>query len=131
VILKRNAYENVRLGIADRHIGLATDGRDQYTTFWTGSHTCFCIGETGAQAEVLAAEVQRVLGRFAPIFQECLALHRFRVLTVGEASQLEESTENFVVPITAGYSYEDSWQAGPDAPVLRKISLTTSSLFGG
>lgn len=128
IILKRNAFENVRLGIADRHTGVGLDGKDQFTTFWSGSHTCFCIGETGAQAEVLAEEVRRELTRYADAFRECLGIHRFKVMSVGEASYLEESTENFVVPVTAGYSFEESWIAGPDAPILHKISLSLSSL---
>lgn len=129
IILKRNAFENVRLGIADRHTGVGLDGKDMFTTFWTGSHTCFCIGETGAQAEVLATEVQREFTRYADVFREELGMHRFRVISVGEVSQLEEATENFVVPVTAGYSFEESWIAGPDAPILHKISLSLSSLL--
>ena len=63
VLIKRNAMQNERRGIGDRHQGQVTDmyGHEHYATFWVGSHTLFCIGGSGAQAELLGTEVQREL----------------------------------------------------------------------
>lgn len=127
VIIKRNAYANQRLGIGDRHLGPSTDkwGDAHYTTFWAGSHTLFCIGGSGAQAELLATEVQRELTQFGPVIQHTLGLHRYQLMEVGPISELEEATENFVVPVTVGYAFAENWLIRKQAPVLRSVGLTT------
>jgi hypothetical protein len=123
VIIKRNSYENVRLGIDDRNQGYPSDGKEHFLTLWSGSHTLFCIGGTGAQAEYLASEVQRELTEFGPTIRKWLNLIKFRVLTFGEPSELEEATENFVVPVTVGCVYPEEWVIDPNSPRLAKISL--------
>jgi hypothetical protein len=131
VIIKRNGFENVRMGIEDRMQSNPSIGApEHYITFWTGSTTMFCIGETGAQAEVLGTEVQRKLTQFAPIIRKTLGLHRLRVLNVGEVHELEEYSDNYVVPVTAGYTFEESWEVTPEAPFISKISLSLKNLFG-
>lgn len=127
VIIKRNAYANRRFGIGDRHHGPSADtvGNPHYATFWVGSHTLFCLGGSGAQAELLATEVQRELTEFGPVILKSLSLHRFQVTEVGAIAELEEATENFVVPVTVGYAYEQRWLIKRQAPTLRTISLST------
>jgi len=128
VVIKRQGYRNTRIGLggerwqlppADRH------GHPHYTTVWTGSHTLFCIAQAANQAELLATEVQRELHQFAQlILQEALLL-RFGVVEVGEIAQLEEARDAFVVPVTAGYAYEESWTVRQQAPTLKRVSLST------
>jgi hypothetical protein len=108
ILIARNAYKNRRLGIADK-IGVDEEGNVNYTTFWVGSHTLFCIHGTGASADILATEVQRELTQFAPVFTEMIGLHKFQVTQVGKIGKLEEATENFVVPVTLGWAYEETW----------------------
>lgn len=126
VIVKRNAYSNRRVGIGDRLMMplLSSNGAAHYATFWVGSHTLFCIGGSGAQAELLGAEVQRELHHFAPVFQRALNLHKLQVVDVGGVSEVEEAQENFVVPITIGYAFEDLWVIRQESPTLRRISLS-------
>jgi len=125
VIVKRNAVKNDRRGIGDLRQGPHVDeeGNQHYTTLWTGSHTLFCLGGTGAQVELLSTEVQRELTEFAPVILEVLTLKRFQVLEVGSVSILEEAQENFAVPITVGYGYEERWVLRPQVPRLKQISL--------
>jgi len=127
VIIKRNTYANRRLGIGDRlQMPLADmSGDPHYSTFWVGSHTLFCLGGSGAQAELLATEVQREMTGFGPVIQRTLRLHRFSVTEVGAIAELEEATENFVVPVTVGYAYEQNWLIRQQAPTLRSVSLST------
>jgi hypothetical protein len=127
VIIKRNAYANRRMGIGDRQQMPSADryGDPHYATFWVGSHTLFCLGGSGAQAELLATEVQRELTEFGPLILRSLGLHRFQITEVGAIAELEEATENFVVPVTAGYAYEQRWRLSQQAPTLRTISLST------
>ncbi|MCA9362064.1 hypothetical protein KC906_01695 [Candidatus Kaiserbacteria bacterium] len=125
VILKRNAYANVRKGIDDRRQGPADIlGNDHHVTYWTGSHTLFCIARTGAQVELLGSEVQRELTQFGPAMREVLALLKFRVTELGAIAKLEESQENWVVPVTVGYAYEERWVIRPEAPRLSHLSLS-------
>lgn len=126
ILIKRNSYSNRRMGIGDRNQGSPTDrfGTDHYTTFWVGSHTLFCIARSGAQAELLAAEVQRELHQFHPIIRASALLHRFQVTEVGTVAEVEEATESFVVPVTVGYAYEDQWTITQEAPVLRSLRLS-------
>lgn len=126
VIIKRNAYSNRRMGIGDRNQGNPADkqGNPHYSTFWVGSHTLFCIGGTGAQAELLGTEVQRELTEYGLELLRDMGLHRFQVTEVGEIHEIEESTESFVVPVTVGYAFEEKWVTIQQAPRLRNVSLS-------
>ena len=62
---------------------------------------------------------------FGPVIQRTLRLHRFSVTEVGAIAELEEATENFVVPVTVGYAYEQNWLIRQQAPTLRSVSLST------
>lgn len=126
VIVKRNAYQNQRRGTGDRRMGPHADreGFEHFVTFWTGSHTLFCLGGSGAQADILAGEVQRHLTQFTDPISVTLGLLRMQVLQAGPVAELEEAQENFVVPITVGYSYEERWVIKPQAPLLSNISTS-------
>lgn len=126
VIIKRNAYSNLRMGIGDRHMGgqLNRSGAETHTTFWLGSHTLFCLAKTGAQAELLGTEVQRELTQFGPVLQASLGLMRFAVTEVGEVAELEEAAGSSVVPVNCGYAYHEAWQLRPQSLPLRHISLS-------
>lgn len=126
VIIKRNSFSNKRMGIADLNQGPSTSrfGDRHYNTYWVGSHTLFCIAGSGAQAELLGAEVCRELHHFHPVTRETALLHRYQVTEVGAVAELEESTENFVVPITVGYAYEDTWVVSQERPPFRGVSLS-------
>lgn len=127
VVIKRNAYRNQRRGIGDKHQGNPTDreGNPHFSTYWVGSHTLFCLGGSGAQVELLATEVQRELTEFGPLLQKTLNLFRFAVLEVGPVNELEEATETFVVPVTAGYAFEENWKLLEQAPKLSRVALST------
>jgi len=126
IIVKRNSYQNDRRGIGDRRMGPIADreGNEHYVTFWVGSHTLFCIGGTGAQAELLGNEVQRELTEFGPELARKLDLKRFQVTQVGAVAELEEAQENFVVPVTVGYAYEERWIIRPQVPRLARVSMS-------
>jgi hypothetical protein len=126
ILIKRNAYQNRRMGIGDKRQGPPADslGNVHYETFWEGSHTLFCIGGNGAQAELLATEVQRELHEYGPLVAAELGLYRFAVTEVGAAQKLEESTENLVVPVTAGYVFAERWIIRQQAPRLKRVSVS-------
>lgn len=124
LILKRNAYQNLRWGIADR-VGTDERGQEIYCTGWVGSHTVFCIHGSGAGVDILATEVQRMLTQFAPAVVRNLGLLRWAVTEVGEIQEVEEARESFVVPITIGWAYQENWILELESMKLRRLSLST------
>jgi hypothetical protein len=121
IYVKRNGYKNLRIGIND-HVG--TDGQgENYVTLWVGSHTLFCVHGTGASTEILGSEVQRELTQFGPVIRQQLGFKKFQVLEVGGIGELEEATENFVVPVTVGWAYEETWQISQEALRLMAVEF--------
>jgi hypothetical protein len=127
ILVKRNSYQNVRQGIDDRQQGIIADaqGNPCFETFWVGSHTVFAIGKIGAQVEILAAEVQRELTQMGPVVHKCLDLYKFRVQQLGAVAELEEATENFVVPINVAIAYNEKWKIRAVAPPLSGVTIST------
>jgi hypothetical protein len=126
VIIRRNAYRNLQIGISDRRQLPITDqyGYDYFATYWVGSHTLFCLGANGAQAELLATEVQRELTQYATVIRRALDLMKFQVYEVGPVSEVEEAQENAVVPVTVGTAYEERWLLRAESLPLRRLSLS-------
>jgi hypothetical protein len=122
ILVKRNAYRNMRIAIGDRK---ALDGQGfiHYTTLWVGSHTLFCIHGTGASCEILATESQRHLTQVAPAVVQLLDLLRFQVTEVGAISEVEEATQNYVVPVTVAWAYQENWKLVPEQPPLQGVAV--------
>lgn len=128
IIVKRNAWQYIRLGIANRYLGEAKkDGSAEYTNAWAGSHTIFVIAGEGAECEKLVAEVYRELNQFSPVMRNSLNLAKLQLAEVGEMRLLEEATENFIVPITLAYAFFENWTIMQSAPVLRGTQYSWST----
>jgi hypothetical protein len=129
IIIKRNAWKRRRLGIDDRWIPGPPSGNNSYTNLWQGSHTLFCVATEGAEAENLATEVFRELNEFGPIIREILDLKRFEVIEVGAVLQIAgRAKENFAVPVSCAYTYEESWTVTVNADVLNTTLLLSDFL---
>lgn len=122
VIIKPNGRQNVRRGI-NNAAGADGQGRELFRTFWVGSHTLFCIHGSGASADILATEVQRELTQYEAIIARNLGLPMWQVTEVGAVAEVEEARESFVIPVTVGWAYEESWRVEQEALKLRKIAL--------
>ena len=68
------------------------------------------------------------MGCIYPIRQH-LGLRQFSVTEVGDIQEIEESTENYVVPITVGWGYEHTWQLKLESLPLQDVSIT--GILGG
>jgi hypothetical protein len=125
IIVKPNSWTNMRRGIGDLRQGPPADhqGNQHFITHWVGSHTLFCIGNSGAQAEILAAETQHHITQSALVIAKSVGLQRLQVLEIGPVSELEEATETFSVPVTAGYGVEQKWILRQQAPRINRLSL--------
>jgi hypothetical protein len=61
------------------------------------------------------------------VLRHPLRLHKLLVTEVGELALLEEADENFVVPITIAYAFEDSWEITNNAPLVTRVDLSVFS----
>jgi hypothetical protein len=132
IMIKRNSYRNLAMGFSHQIQGggLAAYQTEKgaikrYATHYVGSHTLFCIHQTGASADMLATEVQNQLMEFSPIVRSHLKLRQFSVAEVGAIQELEESTENYVVPVTASWAYEHTWELREKSLPLQAVSLSS------
>jgi hypothetical protein len=126
IIIKRNGWRSLKRTI-NNMAGTTPQGYDEHIKFWRGSHTLFCLAQEGAEAEILAAETYRYLLHFGPVFREYFDLMLFELMDVGAISELEESTEGYVVPITMMYGWAEGWLLKLHAPLLKKVAM--SDLF--
>lgn len=126
ILLKQNAYRNFRVLINDRY-GSDARGFEHYVTTWVGSHTVMVIHASGAAASVLATEVQRDLTQWFVVLGPYHGLLRLQVTEVGAVSEVEESSQHYVVPIVVGWAYEEKWSVRPDALPLQTVAMTITT----
>jgi hypothetical protein len=131
IMIKRNSFRNIQLGFAglNNGAGIAAYPNEKgaisrHQTLFVGSHTLFCIHGTGASAEILASEVMSHLVACLYPIRRHLGLRQFSVTEVGAIQELEESNENYVIPITVGWGYEHVWELKEESLPLQSVSLT-------
>lgn len=126
IIIKRGGWKRIKAGIGNRYMGgfnASSNFEGYFENLWQGSHILFCIGNDGAETEILSTEVFREINEFSPVILNILNLKKFEVDSVGEMAQLEESRENFVVPISINYIYSEVWQIKHDVAKINKINI--------
>lgn len=135
IMLKRNSYRNNPIGFSGQSFGSGFVAYENekgaithYVTLFVGSHTLFCIHGTGASTELLATEVQGHLVALMPVIRKHLKLRQFAVTEIGAIQELEESSENYVIPLTVGWCYEHTWKLKEESLPLQGVSFT--SIFG-
>jgi len=129
LVIKSGEWTWLRMGIGDQSGADVITGRRTFGGFWQGSHTIFVLGNEGAETQVLAAEVAKLLLWFGPVIADQLCLQRFLIVSIGELSALAESDENYVVPITVGYIAPEEWFLDSDAPRLKRIVFKASEIL--
>lgn len=88
-----------------------------------GTHTIFCVGGSGAEAELLAAEVFDYFQSFAQILRQELKMLSFDVQSVEEVSHFEEFNDKFVVPVVLAYTANRTWRVDTVAPWLKAVTI--------
>lgn len=132
ITIKRNSLKNYPIGFIGQAFGsgFSTYQNEQgaitdHSTLFVGSHTLFCIHNTGASAELLAMEVLgHLIFSMYPVRRH-LGLRQFSVTEIGPVQELEEAEENHVVPITVGWCFEYRWSIKEESLPLQSVS------FGG
>src|SRR5947209_6309052 len=108
VIIRRGGWKRVKVGIDDRMVPKASDGKRYHGNLWQGSHTLFCVAGAGPEADMLLAEAYRAINQFGPVLREKLGLMQLQVMEAGEQVILEgEARENFAAPINLAYAYQE------------------------
>lgn len=124
VLVKRNDWSVIRLGINDKLMGYGPiDGSDYYTVLGMGSHTLFALAPDAGQAELLGTEVYLNFLHFGPVFRKFFKLHRLVVQSVGGLFRLEEPIGTYGVPVTIAYVFQETWKITPQEPILKKVTL--------
>lgn len=125
IMVKRNRVSTQRLGLDDGWtLGLNPDREGDYKTrMIIGSHTCFCIGGSGAEAEMVGQEVFDELMEFSPVIRKDFLFHRFTVTEISEVNKLEESDEHFVAAVVVGWAHSQDWRIVQEAPFLKTLEI--------
>lgn len=132
IYIKRNGMRIERYGINDgltTGLGVDKDGNlktyegDYHVVGGLGSHSIFCIGRSGAEAEVLGSEVFREVQHFAPVLRRDLKVKKLAVTEVTEIQQLQEYDQHFVVAVVLAWGYFEKWRLVPEAPWLKGFAI--------
>ena len=129
LILKAGAWRWQRQAIGNFIGADVRSGRQTFHGVWIGSHTIFALAKEGAEAQVLAVEAMKCLTWFQGEIAQSLGMLRFSPAAIGEVSVLQESTENYVVPLSVAYVVPETWSLQPEAPRLKVISWTTEQVL--
>jgi hypothetical protein len=116
ILIKPGAWVDRNMLIGDRIQGL---DHAKYERSMVGSHNIFVIGQTSTQTELLAREVHMYLGHFKQEIRHALSFDRWEVAELAEISELEESDEHFVIPLTVAYQFAHAWEVKPVGPLLQ------------
>jgi len=127
IYVKRNNMRMQRRGIADGGLAVIREdvfkSRHRYSVQVVGSHSLFCVGSTGGEAEAIASEVWRHQLQFSPLIRRDLKLHDYLVAELGTINKLEESHEHFVVPIAITWVFYETWFLTKEGPPLKTVEL--------
>lgn len=124
ILVKAGAWVDRNLLIGDRIQGL---DHEAFERIIVGSHNIFVIGHTAAQTEFLAREVHMYLGHFKQEIRHALSFSRWEVAELAEVSELEESAEHFVIPLTIAYELAHAWEVKPVGPLLQHAIMSISN----
>jgi hypothetical protein len=130
VLIKEGDWTYTRRGIGDAMGNTYRDGVHYYGGFWKGSHTMFAVANQGAQTQLLAMEIAKLLLWYSPVIMEQMELHRFMMVQIGALSALKEATENYVVPVSVAYVSQETWSLQEDAPRLKQIVFDVNEIIG-
>lgn len=126
VIVKRGAWKLSKLGMGDRRHGPpeATGFTEAYQTIaGAGTHTFFCLGNSGLEAEEVGEEVYGFLLGFSAVIREQLCLGIFQVAEIGEVARFEESHDHFVVPVSVSYNFQLNWKLLRQTPEWMRTTM--------
>ena len=97
------------------------DGRS--TGLWEGTHQFIVIGKSGAQVDILVAEIWRLLEAYRSVIIDNLMLHSLDVTRVAETKLSDEYNEHFVSSVEVRYLYFQTLEQVSALPPVRRIGV--------
>jgi len=128
IIIKEGDWNWRRVAIGDMAGEDWRSGVRRFGGLWSGTHTCFALADEGAETQILATEVARLLLWFGPMIMDELELHRFVPVSIGALHALKEATENYVVPVSVAYASWEGWSSQEEAPRLKRVVFKAEEL---
>lgn len=129
LLLKEGGWRHERVTIGNQAGVDACTGTQGFLSVWHGTHTIFALGKQGAETQVLATEVAKLLVFFGPLLADQLSLHRFQLTAIGELAAVQEATEHYVVPVSCEYLAEERWNLTIEAPRLKQVRFQVADLI--
>lgn len=126
ILVKRQDWKTRKIAIADKIHGPPSEtGFDeaQQLVNITGGHTMFCLGTTGAQAELIGTEVYLCLIGFSMVIREQFRLGLFAVSGIGAVTKFDECAEHFAVPVNVEYEFSHSWRLVRQSPEWMRTKI--------
>lgn len=126
VVVKRGQLKTTKMSMGNIFHGAPDlDGYDEEKMIvaFQGSHSLFCVGRTGTEAEELGAEVAYELLEFSQIIRKQFNFMLFELFEIGQVCRLQESNDHFAVPVTVTYAYSHGWTVLRQRPLWMSVGL--------
>jgi len=122
IMVRRHPIRSQQLGINNQYMGAPQDdGAESYEDMEMTGHLLFCIGRTGAEAELLGTEVWKHFKHFGPILRKDLKLARFQVMELSEVGKVEESKTHFATAVSCFSAFFERWDLILESPILKRV----------
>lgn len=132
IYVKRARWRTTKLAIDDgMTVGAKKDREGNvvavrgefHTRQVDGSHAIFCVGRSGAEAELLGQEVFEYFMSFAPVLRREMKLNFLEVSGVDDVKMLDEDAERFMTPVVLTYTFMRAWRLTQQAPWLKTLAI--------
>lgn len=124
ILVQRGAQVHSKLGY--RH-GI---GDNRAAGLWEGTHQIIVIGKSGAQVDLLVAELWRTLEAYRSVIIDNLKFHSLDVKQVSETKLSDEYAEHFVSSLQIAYLYTQTLEESPVLPPIRRIKVVLETDSG-
>jgi len=122
IMVRRHPIRSQQIGINNQYMGAPQDdGAESYEDMEMTGHLLFCIGRTGAEAELLGTEVWKHFKHFGPILRKDLKLARFQVMELSEVGKVEESKTHFATAVSCFSAFFERWDLILESPILKRV----------
>ena len=125
VLIKESDWKWQTIGMNNTAGSDVRTGTRFFGGMWLGAHTLFATARKPAEAQTLGTEVAKIMMFYSSDIIATMGLSKFAVASIGAVGKLEESPEDYTVPVVVGYVVPENWSLTPEAPRLKRITWRT------
>jgi hypothetical protein len=107
ILIKRGAWQPQHLAMFDGLKSVDANLDPTYFRFWQGEHQFICLSRSGAEADMLGAEIARFLLHYGPFIRSACNFMRFRLQSLSPLSKIKEATDIFAIAVGVQYVWEE------------------------